>query len=138
MPATNTQACVKQVASKDSMEPAVVKCAEDARNVSKIPGFVRTAQQDFMDRIVSSLVVPTADCLYQDNLRATKIPERVQINAEMGPGERSATKPVTTQRDAKARLATSTRASVLRYAMTGISETDVKNVAALPASEVNA
>ena len=32
MPATNTQACVKQVASKDSMEPAVVKCAEDARN----------------------------------------------------------------------------------------------------------
>lgn len=44
MPATNTQACVKQVASKDSMEPAVVKCAEDARNVSKIPGFVRTAQ----------------------------------------------------------------------------------------------
>ena len=118
MPATNTQACVKQVASKDSMEPAVVKCAEDARNVSKIPGFVRTAQQDFMDRIVSSLVVPTADCLYQDNLRATK--------------------PVTTQRDAKARLATSTRASVLRYAMTGISETDVKNVAALPASEVNA
>ena len=78
MPATNTQACVKQVASKDSMEPAVVKCAEDARNVSKIPGFVRTAQQDFMDRIVSSLVVPTADCLYQDNLRATKILELVQ------------------------------------------------------------
>ena len=112
MPATNIQACVKQVASKDSMEPAVTKCAGDARNVSKILGFVKIAQQDYMDRIVSSLVVPTADCLYQDNLRATRILERVQTNAEMGPGGRSATKPATTQQVAKARHATSTRASV--------------------------